>query len=135
MGAVTPTTAEIPPLDTTVLLSEPYLVELPAEKVRGMSMNLAHITINNNEAAHRFEAQVEGQQAFVEYVRFNGGIIFSHTEVPPALEGRGLAGKLAQAALEYARREQLSVVPMCPYVASYIRRHTEYESLVDAAHR
>jgi len=52
--------------------------------------------------------------------------------VPPALEGRGIAGKLARAALDYARERKLSVIPRCPFVAAYIRKHPEYQSLVRA---
>ena len=54
----------------------------------------------------------------------------THTVVPLALEGHGIAGRLARAALDYARDRGLSVVPLCPYVADYIGKHPEYEDLV-----
>ena len=58
-------------------------------------------------------------------------IIFLHTGVPEALAGHGIANKLASFALEEARSQKLTVVPLCPFVASYIRHHQEYLSLLD----
>ncbi len=62
-------------------------------------------------------------------------IVFTHTEVPEALEGHGIAAKLAHTALEHARAQRLTVVPLCPFVASYIRRHAEYQGLVHPDYR
>jgi predicted GNAT family acetyltransferase len=92
--------------------------------------NLDAVEVTHNEATRRFEARVNGRSAFVTYRRLNGTIIFDHTEVPPPLEKHGLAGKLVKAALEYARSAALKVVPLCPYVASYIRKHPEYQALL-----
>lgn len=89
--------------------------------------------VRNNRAAHRFELEVGGRLALIAYIERSGSITFTHTEVPPELEGQGIAGRIAKAALEYARDQQLRVVPLCPYVAAYIRRHPEYQSLVAAA--
>jgi hypothetical protein len=90
------------------------------------------LVVVNDEKARQFQLRVEGHLALIQYVYSNDSIVFVHTEVPPALEGRGLAGKLARAALEYAREHELSVVPRCPFVAAYIRKHPEYQSLVRA---
>jgi len=90
------------------------------------------LVVENNEKARQFQLRVEGHLALIQYVYSDGSIVFVHTEVPPALEGRGIAGKLARAALEYAREHKLSVVPRCPFVAAYIRKHPEYQSLVRA---
>jgi uncharacterized protein len=54
----------------------------------------------------------------------------THTEVPPALEGRGIAARLVQAALEHARAEGLRVKPACSYVRTYLKRHPEYQDLL-----
>jgi hypothetical protein len=58
-----------------------------------------------------------------------------HTEVPAELEGHGIGGRLAKAGLEFARQENLKVVPSCPFVAAYIRRHPEYLELVMEKYR
>ena len=90
------------------------------------------LVVENNEKGRQFQVRVEGHLALIQYAYSNGSIVFVHTEVPPALEGRGIAGKLARAALEYAREHKLSVIPRCPFVAAYIRKHPEYQSLVRA---
>lgn len=92
-----------------------------------------NFTVKNNPAAQRFEAQVGDQLAVIQYRRRGNRIIFIHTGVPPALEGQGVGSKLAQFALEYAKAQQLEVVPLCPFVRSYINRHPAYQSLVSHA--
>ena len=88
------------------------------------------VVVNDNEAEERYEAEINGQLAVIEYERTGDRIIFLHTEVPEALEGHGVAAKMARVALEDARARRLAVIPLCPYVASYIRRHPEYRALV-----
>jgi predicted GNAT family acetyltransferase len=95
-----------------------------------VDLNLEGVIIANNEEGQRFEAQVDGLRALLTYRRFPGRVIFNHSEVPPPLEGKGLAAKLARTALDFARTNHLRVVPLCPYVAAFIRRHTEYHDLV-----
>jgi len=56
-----------------------------------VDLNLARVTITNDEEAQRFETSVDGLRAFIAYRRFPGRIVFTHTEVPPPLEGKGLA--------------------------------------------
>lgn len=85
----------------------------------------------NNEQARRFELTVDGHTGFLQYAKATGRINLLHTEVPPELGGRGVGGTLAKAALEYARQEQLKVIPTCPFVRTYLDRHPEYASLVD----
>lgn len=87
--------------------------------------------IRNNQAERRFELVIENQLAMIEYVPGEGSIAFTHTEVPSALEGRGIASRMAKAVLDYARDQKLKVLPLCPFVAGYIQRHPEYQSLVE----
>ena|SRR5438552_12818345 len=88
------------------------------------------ITVVNNEAAQRFEVHVDGLLSQLTYQRRGDRIVFLHTEVPAALEGRGIASDLARTALDDARARQLRVVPLCPFVRGYIERHPEYQALV-----
>jgi predicted GNAT family acetyltransferase len=97
-----------------------------------VDINLNEVTVAHNEEAHRFEASIGGLRAFVAYRRFPGCIVFVHTEVPPPFEGHGLAGKLAGAALDFARVNHLQVVPLCPYISRFIEKHTEYRDLVSS---
>jgi predicted GNAT family acetyltransferase len=95
-----------------------------------MSSDIEGLPVHNDEKAHQFRIEVDGQVALIEYSRADGTIVFSHTEVPPSLEGRGIAARLARTALEYARDQKLAVVPRCQYVAAYIRKHPEFQPLV-----
>jgi len=95
-------------------------------------LNLDSITVTNNEEAQRFEAQVDGLRALLTYRGFPDRIVFNHIEVPPPVESKGLAAKLTRTALDFARANHFRVVPLCPYVAAFIRRHAEYQDLVSA---
>ncbi len=80
----------------------------------------------NNREKHHFEMGA----AVLTYREKPGEIAYLHTEVPKELEGKGIAGKLAKTALEYAREQGLKVHPFCPFVKTYIERHPEYQDLV-----
>ena len=97
-----------------------------------MDVNLDDVTVTHNEGTHRFEAGIGGLRAFISYSRFPGRIVYTHTEVPHPLEGQGVAAKLARVALDFARVNDLRVVPLCPYVSSLIRKHPEYQDLVSS---
>jgi predicted GNAT family acetyltransferase len=88
------------------------------------------LEVIDNQAAQRFEIRIGDDVAFLQYVRSGATIAYTHTEVPPSLEGHGIAAKLATHALDYARANGLEVVPLCPYVADYIERHPAYRDLV-----
>jgi predicted GNAT family acetyltransferase len=88
------------------------------------------IAVRHNVAEHRFEAEVDGLLSVAEHERRGGEIVFTHTVVPPALRGRGIAEKLVRRALAYARDEGLRVTPACSYVAAFVRRHPEFKPLV-----
>lgn len=92
-----------------------------------------YVAVRDNKAERRYEVKIDEQLAVLTYKRQAGNIIFLHTGVPSALEGHGIASKLASFALEEARSQHLTVVPLCPFVASYIRRHQEYLSLLTEA--
>jgi len=88
--------------------------------------------VRNNRDAGRFEIEVDGQLAVSNYIMRGNTIYFTHTEVPASMEGHGVGNKLARASLDYARANKLRVVPRCPFIAAFIKRHTEYQDLVDA---
>jgi protein-disulfide isomerase/predicted GNAT family acetyltransferase len=105
----------------------------PGEQERAIAAD--GIEVTNDEAAQRYEAWVDGALSIIQYERQGDRIVYLHTEVPVALEGRGIAATLARTALEDARLRNLTVVPLCPFVSGYIRRHPEYLALVDPAYR
>ena len=89
-----------------------------------------HIQISHLEDLRKFETEIEGKKGVAEYLQVSNRIIFTHTEVHPSLEGRGVASQLARHVLEYARDNGFEVMPLCPYIAGYIGRHPEYRPLV-----
>ena len=93
------------------------------------------LTIENNEAAQRWEAHLGQHLAVAEYRRRRCMLFFIHTEVPPELEWQGIASRLVQTSLDDARTQQLAVVPFYPFVASYIQRHPDYQALVHPHYR
>jgi uncharacterized protein len=97
-----------------------------------VALNLNNLTVTNNEAGERFEMLVDGLRAVLTYRRFPDRIVFLHAEVPQSLEGQGLAAKVTRFALDFARANHLRVVPCCPYVSNFIRKHAEYQDLVSA---
>ena len=86
--------------------------------------------VRNNQDQSRFELDVDGKTAVLQYMRRNGKLYLTHTEVPAELEGRGIGGRIVEHALEAARAEGITVAPWCPFVRSYIQRHPEYQPLV-----
>lgn len=87
-------------------------------------------TVRHNQAEHRFEVEVDGLLSVADYTLRDGRMTFTHTFVPDALRGRGLAEKLVRAGLGHAQAERLKVVPACSYVATFIQRHPEFQPLL-----
>jgi predicted GNAT family acetyltransferase/glutaredoxin len=80
---------------------------------------------------NRYELRVDGRLiGLLAYRRRGDRIAFTHTEVDPSCEGQGFGSRLAAAGLDDARRQGLTVVPLCPFIARYIERHPEYRELV-----
>lgn len=84
----------------------------------------------DNRAEQQFTLEERGETAVAAYQREGDVIVFTHTVVPPAIEGHGVGSKLVRGALDAARDQGLRVVPQCPFVAAYIKRHPEYEDLL-----
>lgn len=91
---------------------------------------MADVTVTHNPEKHRFEAIVDGHLAIAEYNLIRGGIVFTHTEVPKELEGRGVGSALVRAGLAHARENALKVTPICPFFAAYMKKHAETHDLV-----
>ncbi|MCM5569132.1 N-acetyltransferase [Burkholderiaceae bacterium FT117] len=88
------------------------------------------VEVRHDEAASRFEATVEGLLCRADY-RLDGDTMrVFHTEVPPALEGRGIAAELVRALFAHAADRGLKVDPLCSYVRAWARRHPEVQGLL-----
>jgi uncharacterized protein len=87
--------------------------------------------ITDNAGEGRYEIRVDGGLAgFAEYERRDGAVVFTHTEVDPAFEGRGIGGALARGALDDVRAKGDPVVPLCPFIKKWIGKHPDYQDLV-----
>jgi predicted GNAT family acetyltransferase len=91
-------------------------------------MALSEVT--NNQAESRYELAAEGSTAIAAYRLSGKRIVFTHTEVPTELEGRGIASALIRGALDDARAKGLKVVPACAFVRGYVEKHPEYQDLL-----
>ena len=85
----------------------------------------------DNVALHQYEFRIGDLIPRNEYIKTkNGEIYLTHTEVPSALEGKGVGSSLVRLALEDIERQQLRLVPLCPFVAGYVQKHPEWKRLV-----
>ena len=86
--------------------------------------------VRDNSALHRFELDTDGHTAYAYYQMAPGVITLNHTEVPPALGGRGVGSALVRGVLEAVRARGLKVVPKCPFVSAFMGRHPEFNDLL-----
>ncbi|MDO5677245.1 MAG: GNAT family N-acetyltransferase [Propionibacteriaceae bacterium] len=88
-------------------------------------------TVTHNPDEKRYEVHADGTLAgFAEYMLSDGLITFTHTEIDPAFEGRGLGSKLVRGALDDVREVgERKVLPLCPFVKAYMIKHPEYQDL------
>ena len=92
------------------------------------------LRILDNAAGQRYEARLDDRTVgFSEYRRVGDRMIFHHTEVDPAVEGRGVGSRLAQGALDDVRHRGLRITVKCPFIAAWLERHPGYEDLLAAA--
>jgi predicted GNAT family acetyltransferase len=96
----------------------------------------AKIEVRDNPDKQRYDVFVDDQLAgYAAYRSTPGQLVFTHTKVDAAYEGHGVGSALARDALDDVRRRGLTVVPQCPFVSAYIRRHPDYLQLVDESER
>jgi predicted GNAT family acetyltransferase len=93
-------------------------------------MDTKLLDVKDNVNARQFEVKIDGLLAKVEYMMGGNKIFLTHTEVPPALEGKGIASALVERVLEIVEERKLKMVPLCPYVATYLRKHPEWKRLL-----
>ncbi len=86
--------------------------------------------VRHNEERGWYELDVGGETAVTAYRQEGGVLSFTHTEVPEALEGQGIGGRLVAGALEDVRRRGMTIVPLCSFVRHYVETHPEVQDLV-----
>ena len=96
-----------------------------------MQVDLDKLEITHNPANNTFEVWIDGQLSKLDYIQDAKNFVIAHVGVYPEHRGQGVAGKIVEAALQYARQNSLRVVPMCSYAAAYIRRNPQHMELTD----
>lgn len=95
-----------------------------------MKEEFLNLPLTKNEKAKRFELIVDGHIAFIDYEEEGKIIKLIHTESPEALAGRGAATALIEKTLNYLEENAYALVPLCPLVFAYVKRHPEWKKLV-----
>jgi predicted GNAT family acetyltransferase len=87
--------------------------------------------VRDNKQDGRFEMALgDGNTAFIQYAEARKGVVkLIHTEVPEGFEGQGIGGKLVKGTFEILQEENLKMIPECQFIAVYLQRHPEYQSL------
>ena len=95
-----------------------------------VQQNLSEFEVIDNKVFSQYEMRINGYLAKIEYSNKSGKIFLIHTEIPEELSGRGIASHLAKEAFKIIEKEKLTLVPMCSFIKTYIRKHPEYMELV-----
>ncbi len=94
-----------------------------------MKVDLEKLVVTRNEKENTFETWIDGHLCKLDYMQDGNNFVIEHVGVYPEYRGQGIAGKIMEAALEYARQNSLRVVPMCSYAVYYIRKNPQYLEL------
>jgi uncharacterized protein len=94
---------------------------------------MADVTVTQQPDSSRFEGHLDGELAgFIDYVAAGDVLDLTHTEVFPQFGGQGIGAKLVRGALDQIRAADQTVVPTCPFIASWIDKHDGYADLLTA---
>lgn len=94
-------------------------------------MDQENLQVVHNAAASRFEMDIQGKKALINYQK-KGEDTYNlyHAEVPPEFEGRGFGSRLVKGALEQIKADGKRFIPTCPFIVAYVRRHPEYQAFI-----
>lgn len=92
--------------------------------------DLSLIDVVDNKIFSQYEMRIDGHLAKIEYSNKSGKIFLIHTEIPEELAGKGIASYLAKEVFKLIEEEGMTIVPMCKFIKTYIRKHPEYHKLV-----
>jgi uncharacterized protein len=88
------------------------------------------MSVIDNIARSRFEYEVEGRTAFIDYRRAGSVLSLTHAKVPPELEGRGIGSSMTRGTLDLIHERGEKVIPLCSFVEAFIRRNPDYQDLL-----
>jgi uncharacterized protein len=96
-----------------------------------MKVDLDQLEVTHNESNHTFEVWIHGHLSKLDYIQDGKNFVITHVGVYPELRNQGIAAKIVEVGLEYAKQNSLRVVPMCSYAAAFIRRNPQYIELTN----
>ena len=96
-----------------------------------MNTTYENIPLIANQPIHNFELIIDGHRAFIDYQQRGNKYFLIHTEVPVDLEGHGVATALVEKTFKYIEEQNGKIVPYCAYIKAYLKRHPEWERLVE----
>lgn len=98
-------------------------------------MKTQELAVSIDRAESRFELELEGKLSFIAYIpKDDRTLVLVHTEVHPNLENKGIGARLLKGTLDYIETYKLKIIPSCPFVATFLKRHPEYHHLVSPAY-
>lgn len=100
-----------------------------------MKSEYIDIPLVKNDEKKRFEIDIDGYYAFINFGEYGDQIALVHTETDPELAGKGAAKAVVEKTLEYLEEHNKSLMPYCPYVFAYIKRHPEWKRIVSKKFR
>lgn len=95
-----------------------------------MKEEFINLPLVRNDETNQFELEVDGYTAFIEFKQRDERIWLIHTESPPELEGRGVATALVEKTLKYIESNGYKLIPWCPFVVAYLKRHPEWNRIL-----
>lgn len=95
-----------------------------------MNTEIKDIPLQDNKELQQFEMNINGYIALIAYEQQGDVLALTHTEVPEELEGKGVGSVLVEKTLHYIESKKQQIIPLCPFVQSYIKRHPEWERIV-----
>lgn len=96
-----------------------------------MREEFLNIPLNKNTIKKRFEIELNGHFAFINYGEMGNKIVLVHTESEPELAGTGAASAVVEKTLNYIESNHYTLLPFCPFVFAYIQKHPEWKRIVD----
>jgi uncharacterized protein len=95
-----------------------------------MNTEIKDLPLIQNKEEEQFEMHIDGEVALIAYQESGENYMLIHTEVPESMEGKGIASVLALKTLNFIEAEGRKIIPMCPFVKSYLARHPEWQRIV-----
>ncbi len=120
----------LPPTRKRNTLNQTPSFPVCLHKILYMETIFEDIPLANNELSRQFELVVENVKAKIEYDLQKDRMFLVHTEVPPALAGKGVGNAIVEKTLQYLEENKLKLVPLCPFVAAYVKKHPEWKKLL-----